>query len=40
MNDIQIFNNPKFGQVRAVAINDETMVYWQGCGDDTGVCKT
>ena len=23
MNDIQIFNNPEFGQVRAVAINDE-----------------
>lgn len=23
MNDIQIFNNPEFGQVRAVTINDE-----------------
>lgn len=37
MNEVQVFTNPEFGQVRTVTIEEEPWFVGQGCGGCLGV---
>lgn len=37
MNELKIFENPKFGQIRTITENRKDAVLRQGCSDGAGV---
>ena len=40
MNELKIFENEEFGQVRTIVINKRAVVCGKRCGNGVRVCKS